>query len=125
MVLSLPGPAGGGCRSGATRYFHPPRLPHRAMGPSALAPSLLPYPHRQPDRRAGEPELLPQPPLQEPPVARLEETRGEQHEGRGPGFRLCREEDLGLLAAPHGRWGRGDDVGEPAVEPPGGDAGVP
>src|SRR5207248_3360712 len=85
---------------------------HPAPGMTGLAPAhaagratrpFLTQPHRHVHRAALEPELLPQPPLDEPPVAGLQETGREQHEVRRPDARLGREEDLGLPAAPHRR----------------------
>ena len=70
-------------------------------------------------RAAIEAELLPQPPLDESPVAGLQETGREQHEMRRPDARLRREKDLGLPAAPHRRRGGGGQLGEPGVEPAG------
>ena len=73
--------------------------PARAW-PSA-PPALLPDPHVDPDRRADEPELLAQPPLDEAPVARLEEAGREQHERGRPRRGLRPEQDARLLAAAH------------------------
>src|SRR4051794_9357560 len=87
--------------------------------------ALLPHPHVDLDGAALEAELLPQLPLQKPPVTGLQEPRGEQHEGRRPGRRLGGEQDLGLLATPHRRWRRSDDLLEEGVQLPGRDATVP
>ena len=46
-----------------------------------------------------EPELLPQPPLEEPQVARLHRPGGEEHERRRPDLRLGAEQDPRLLSA--------------------------
>ena len=66
-------------------------LPHRRRGTSARGQALRPRFSRTRTEisigRAGEPELLAQPALEEPPVARLEEPGGEQHERRRPGAR--------------------------------------
>src|SRR5215467_477071 len=96
-----------------------PRL--TARGPGAL----LPQPHRQVDRAAVEAELLPEPALDEPPVAGLQEAGREQDEVRRPGPGLGREEDLRLLAATDGRGGRRDQRRQPGVEPAGGHPGFP
>ena len=67
------GPRRGHCLcDDSTNPARSARRRSRARWPatSVLAGPLLPHPHRDPDRRAGEAELLAQPALQEPPVAR-------------------------------------------------------
>src|SRR5215472_11605355 len=93
--------------------------PGRARPAGRAARRALAQPQRNPHRAAGEAELLPQPPLDEPPVARLQEPGGEQHEVRRPDPRLGGEKNLRLAAAPHRRGGGGDHVGQPGVEPAG------
>src|SRR5699024_5761897 len=65
------------------------------------APALLPDPDADLDRGALEGERLPQPPLDEPPVAGIEEPGGEQHEPGRAGVSLGAEQDARLLPAPH------------------------
>src|SRR5690348_11652345 len=85
---------------------------HAGLG-SALA--LFARPLLQHDRRPDEAELLAQTPLDEPLVRRLELAAGEQDEGRRGRRRLGAEEDLGLLAAPHGVRVLGDQPAEERV----------
>jgi spermidine synthase len=96
-------------------------------GPAAAGAGLAlgPDPHRDLNRAALEAELLAQPPLHEPPVGGLEEPRGEQDEVRRPDPGLGGEQDLGLPAAAHRRWGRGHQAGQPGVEPAGRNPGLP
>src|SRR5690606_34520396 len=84
-----------------------------------LPRTLLPDPQVDPDRATHEPEPFPQFSLQEAPIARLQEPRGEQHHRRWPRGRLRGEQNLRLLAAPNRRRGRGDELGQPPVELPG------
>src|SRR6266545_7131774 len=73
--------------------------PRASAAPARTGPAL-PQPQRQADRAALEPEFLAQPALEEAAVARLQETRGEQHEMRRPDACLGREHDPRLPAAP-------------------------
>jgi spermidine synthase len=99
--------AAGGLRAGTA-----------ALGPGAGL-ALGPDPHRDLHRAALEAELLAQPPLDEPAVGRLEESRGEQHEMRRPDSGLGGEQDLRLPPAAHRRRCRRHQGGQPRVEPSG------
>src|SRR5699024_4040986 len=83
-----------------------PVLVHSAGRP------LLSNAHRHRDRRALESEGLTQAAGDEPPVAVVEETGGEQHELRRTRLRLRAEEDARLLAAAHGVRIGGDQLTE-------------
>src|ERR1700759_3221488 len=72
-------------RTGGFIASAPTGRPGGAAAGVALA--LGPDPDRDLDRAAVEAELFAQPPLPQPAVARLEESGGEQDDGRRPGGR--------------------------------------
>src|ERR1700738_1258693 len=83
---------------------------------AALGSPLFAYPDIDPNRTALESERLTQPPLQAPPIAGLQETRGEQHESRRTGGGLGREQDACLLAAANRGWRRRHHLLDPRVQ---------
>ena len=91
----------------------------------SLALSTLLDADVDPHRGPVETERLTQSTLEEPAVAGLEESRGEEHECRRPGGGLRAEPDAGQTPAAHGRRRRRDDLVHPGVERPGGDPLVP
>src|SRR5690625_1045568 len=88
-------------------------------------PALLPHPHADLDRGAGEVEVLPQPPLDEPPITRLDEPGSEQDEPGRTRAGLGGEEDPGLLPAPHRMRVRRREFTQEGVQPAGRDALLP
>src|SRR3954469_19350931 len=93
--------------------------------PQPLALPLLPRTLLQVDRGADEAELLTQAALDEAQVARVEQARGEQHEGGRRRGRLGAEQHLGLLAAAHRVRVLGDESAEEGVELAGADPRLP
>src|SRR4029453_1740784 len=73
--------------------------PRRVIRCLALAP--LAHPHVDHDRRALEPVDLAQTPLDEPAVARVEESGREQHECRGPARGLRAQQGAGWFFPRH------------------------
>src|SRR3954470_5349806 len=99
----------GGTTAGACGYFS-------SRSGSGPVLSLLPRPNLQVDRAAMEAELLPQPALDEPDVARVHPTGGEEDERRRRTLCLGSKQDPRLLPAADRMWVGGDQPAEEGVQ---------